>query len=190
MALGRSAPEKIDFEVIETPKAAPQLDLSAQKPPPKPQPEKKPVEAARKVFGVSRNAITSDEPGPGVDVKQGNTVATAPDEKKLNDSDATSLPIPTDEYLVSKMPSVAAEVRIPYPPEAREKKIEGKVVMELLIDAEGKVRSATVLSGPGFGLNEAALEAIYRFKFKPAEVDGKPVAVKIPYTYNFVLASQ
>jgi protein TonB len=88
------------------------------------------------------------------------------------------------------MPSVAAEVRIPYPPEAREKKIEGKVVMELLIDAEGKVRNATIVSGPGYGLNEAALEAIYRFKFKPAEVEGKPVAVKIPYTYNFVLASQ
>jgi protein TonB len=56
-----------------------------------------------------------------------------------------------------------------------------------LIDAEGRVRDAKLVSGPGHGLNEAALEAIKSFRFRPAEVDGRPVAVRIPFTYNFLL---
>ena len=186
MAFGEAPKEIVEIEVIENPKEAPpQLDLT-QQPPPKPV-EKPPEEPARKVFGVSRKALTSDEAGPGVEVKQGNTVATAPDDLKLKDSDADSLPIPTDEYLVSKMPRVASEVKIPYPPEAKAARIEGKVVLELLIDAEGKVRDAKVLSGPGYGLNEAALQAIKSFRFTPAEAEGKPVAVRTAFTYNFFL---
>jgi protein TonB len=185
---GKSGSEKIEIEVIERPVvAAPaQLNLSERA---KPEPPK-PVEKARKVFGVSKHSLTTDEPGAGVSVKAGNTVAVQPDDEKLKDSDSSSLPIPADEYLVSKMPSVAVDVRIPYPPEAKEKKIEGKVVLDLLIDAKGIVRDAKIISGPGYGLNEAALQAITQFKFKPAEVDGKPVAVRIPFTYNFLLKSE
>ena len=182
---GHGAKEKIEIEVIEHPvAAAPQLNLD--QPPSAREPEKKPF---RKVFGLSKKAITSAEPGAGVVVKAGNTVAVLPDNKQLKESDAESLPIPTDEYLVNKMPSVIAEVRIPYPPEARAKKIEGKVVLDLLIDALGKVREAKLISGLGYGLDEAALSAIAQFKFQPAEVDGKPVAVRIPFTYNFLLKS-
>jgi len=194
IALGRGAPEKIEIEVIDKPVAAPQapgFDLA--KPPPRPVvPPAKPVEPARKVFGVSRKAITAEgpaEPG-GVELKAGNTVATAPDTEKLRPEDASSLPIPTDEYLVTKMPSIASDVRIPYPPEAKQKRIEGKVVLELLIDAAGAVRDVRLVSGPGYGLNEAAMAAIKGFRFKPAEIEGKPVAVKIPFTYNFVLQSE
>ena len=181
MALGSIRAEKVEFEVIENPVVAPQMNLSAE---PKPNPPKPVTPAARKVFGATRDSLKSDE---GLAMKAGNTVATAPDNEKLNDSDANSLPIPTDEYLVSKMPSVVSEIRIPYPPEAKAKKIEGKVVLELLIDAFGQVRDAKLVSGPGFGLNEAALAAIRQFKFRPAEVEGKAVAVRIPFTYNFLL---
>lgn len=183
----QGASEKIEIDVIAKPvEAPPQLNLQQPKPP---EPPKK-KEPARKVFGVTKKALTSDEPGPGVSVKQGNTLATAPDQLKLKDSDAAALPIPTDEYLVSKMPSVERDVRIPYPPEAKAKKIEGKVVLELLIDASGVVREAKLISGLGYGLDEAALSAISQFKFHPAEVEGKPVAVRIPFTYNFLLKSE
>lgn len=187
IASGHGPAEKVDFEVIQTPVPAPAVDLS-QQPKPKPPEEKPPP--LHKVFGVSKKAITEESGAAKVEVKAGNTLATAPDNEKLKPGDAESLPIPTDEYLVSRMPSVVADVRIPYPPEAKAHKIEGKVVMELLIDADGKVRQAKIISGPGYGLEEAALAAITRFKFRPAEVDGKPVAVKIPFTYNFLLKSE
>jgi len=190
MVGGRSASEKrvenIEVKVIENPKpAAPALDLTQppeEKPPPKPR-----EEPARKVFGVSRKALTADEPGAGIEVKQGNTLAAAPDDEKLKESDADSLPIPVDEYLVSKMPELLHDMRIPYPSEAKEKGIEGPVIVQILVDAAGVVREAKLIRGLGHGLDEAAMAALRGARFRPAESQGKPVAVSTRFTYRFVL---
>lgn len=176
---GQRPKQLIDFEVINYPPvAAPTLSVD--------KPIEKPSEAEqkRKVFGASRRSI---EDKAGVAVKAGNTVATEPDNKILEGDDASALPIPTDEYLVSSMPVLTSEVRLPYPPEAKAKGIEGPVVMDVLIDSEGKVVEAKLVSGPGGGLNEAALAAIRNFRFKPAQASGQAVAVRIRYTYRFVL---
>jgi len=53
-----------------------------------------------------------------------------------------------------------------YPPAAREKHIEGAVVLEVRIDAEGHVSDAKVLSGPD-ELRRAALEAILQWHYSP-----------------------
>jgi protein TonB len=185
MSFGQRVIEKVEIQVIEYPKQAPPTLNVSDQPPQKTKPQAK--EPARKVFGVTKKSMTSDEPGPGVSVKQGNTLATEPDNLKLKDTDAESLPIPTDEYLVSKMPRLEAEVKIPYPAEAKARNIEGPVVLDILIDGTGRVRDARLVSGPGFGLNEAALGAIKQFKFTPAEADGKTVAVRTRFTYRFVL---
>lgn len=179
-------PEKdtIDFEVYEQPKVAAQAAIQLSKPiPPKVRaPEKKAV------FGVSRNAILDPSTDPtSAKVKLGNTVAKTPDTIKLAADDADQIPIPVEEYLVSAMPVLENEFRVPYPPEARKAGVQGRVVMDLLIDGTGRVRTASLVEGPGFGLNEAAIQAIRNFKFKPATVQDKPVAVKIRYAYQFVL---
>ncbi len=120
----------------------------------------------------------------------GNTVAKAPDNENLDPNDDGKLPIPEDEYLLSSMPSLVSEVHIPYPAQARSENIEGPVVMDLLIDAQGRVRKAELISGPGHGLNEAALAAIEGFQFRPGQIGEKTVAVKIRYTYRFVLENR
>lgn len=179
--------ELIEFEVIENPKvASPTMNLTppqqAQPEPPPPEPE------TRKVFGASRKALRDESLEASVpEIKAGNTVATEPDNEKLTDDDAGSLPLPTDEYLVSEMPSLLAEIRIPYPPEARAAQIEGKVTLDVLIDQQGVVRDAKLVSGPGYGLNEAALAAVKQFQFKPARVGEQAVAVRTRFIYNFVL---
>jgi protein TonB len=175
-------PESVDLTVIEAPKAGPTA-LNISKPEPK-----KEAPKPRSVFGLSRKSMTAprtDSAAP--DLKAGNTVAKAPDNNPLKPSDADSLPIPTEEYLVTEMPSLAQEVRIPYPPEARQRGIQGSVVMDILIDAEGHVRDAGLLQGPDESLNQAAIKAVRGFVFKPARVDDKPVAVRIRYAYRFVL---
>jgi protein TonB len=118
-------------------------------------------------------------------VKQGNTLAKEQDQKQLEDD--RTLPIPQADYLVSSMPVLMNEFRVPYPEEAKAQRKQGAVVMDLLIDEKGRVRKVSVLSGPGHGLNEAAEGAAYKLQFKPAEIEGKSVAVKIKYTYHFVL---
>lgn len=179
--------QKIKVEIKEvitvTPpseKSTPEIQLN---PAPKPA---EPPKVVKKVFGLSKDTLQGNE-GSTVAIKAGNTIAKEIDQEKINPEDAESLPIPTEEYLVTQMPRLKSEIRIPYPAEARSKNIEGVVVMDILIDEKGKVRSATLIEGPGFGLNEAALKAIYQFEFSPAVVDKKSVAVRIRYSYRFVL---
>ncbi len=160
--------------------------LVVQTAPAVPKPNKK-VAEPKKIFGINKNTLTSNQAADSVSIKSGNTIAKEIDQEHLNPEDDQALPVPTDEYLISKMPKLKNEIRIPYPNEARKKNIEGLVLMEILIDENGKVRAAQLIDGPGYGLNEAALEAIYRFEFSPALVDQKPVAVRIKYGYRFIL---
>lgn len=178
--------QNVDIEVVAPPEKMPaqQTQIRTQTAPEKPKPK---VAQPRAVFGVSRKAVESEAPD-AVAAKQGNTVAKAPDNDKLRPEDADSLPVPADEYLVTRMPVLKNPVRIPYPAEARQKNIEGAVIMDILVDDKGKVREAKLVSGPGAGLNEAALAAVRGFEFEPALIDNKPVAVRIPrYAYRFVL---
>ena len=179
---GQQKPTVVDIEVIEAPKEAPTMTLEKPVEKPQPKPEVKP---AKQVFGISKSTITDDTATDAVDVKAGNTVAKAPDLEKSDDEN--SLPIPTDDYLVNEMPKALKEVRAPYPPEAKAKGITGSVVMDVLIDAVGKVRDVKLVKGLGYGLDEAALSAIRLFEFRPARVGEKAVAVRIRYKYNFVL---
>lgn len=59
------------------------------------------------------------------------------------------------------------------------------VLLELLITDQGLVQDARVVESGGAGFDAAALAAVRGFVFEPAEVDGKPAAVKIQYRYEF-----
>ena len=93
----------------------------------------------------------------------------------------------TPIYQVDSEPQVASEVKIPYPEEARRAGIEGTVTLSITIDPEGKVVAAKIVSGPGYGLNEAARDAIKRFRFKPAIKGGEAVSTEMKYAYTFLL---
>lgn len=88
---------------------------------------------------------------------------------------------------VTKAPKLVREVEAEYPEEAIEARVEGRVVLQLELDALGKVTGVTVLSGPGYGLNEAAQAAARQFVFEPAEVNGQPSAVSFSFAINFSL---
>ncbi|MEK7691546.1 MAG: TonB family protein [Bdellovibrionota bacterium] len=139
---------------------------------------------AKAVYGVAKDAISLN---PTEKVKEGNTLNKAPDNDKLEAGDPTALPTAEEDYTVSQMPELITEIRIPYPPKAKELRLQGAVVMDLLIDDSGKVRDVKLVSVAGEDLDEAALNAIKEFKFRPAKIEDKPVAVKIRYSYRFVL---
>jgi protein TonB len=62
--------------------------------------------------------------------------------------------------------------------------VEGSVVIDVSIDPSGKVAATKVLSGPVM-LREAALDAVRRWKYQPASLDGSPVAVHMTVTIQF-----
>jgi len=62
-----------------------------------------------------------------------------------------------------------------YTEEARRLKIEGEVLLQVTFGADGKLQVIRTVRGLGHGLDEAAVRAAERIRFKPAMREGKPV---------------
>jgi protein TonB len=108
--------------------------------------------------------------------------------------DVESGPVgPASELSIKQMPEVDTDAcgrSIGYPAAAESAGIEGKVRLRVALDARGHVTSARVLRGLGYGLDEAAVEALmHRCRFTPAIAsDGRPAPFVIEsYTFAFEL---
>ena len=65
--------------------------------------------------------------------------------------------------------------------------IEGKVIVEAMIDKNGNVTEVNLIQDIGGGLGEVALNAVKNTRFKPGKQGGKPVNVKMIIPIKFVL---
>jgi TonB family protein len=74
-----------------------------------------------------------------------------------------------------------------YSESARQLKFQGTVVVSLMIDPSGLPRDPQILLPVGVGLDDAAIAAVSKWKFAPAERDGKPVATTISVEIDFHL---
>ncbi len=70
---------------------------------------------------------------------------------------------------------------------ARKARISGVVIVQAIIDKQGNVINIKVLKGLPMGLEEAAVDAMKQWKFKPATLNGRPVTVYYNLTVNFKL---
>jgi TonB family protein len=85
------------------------------------------------------------------------------------------------------VPKKSKHVQPVYPPEALAQGIRGIVILDIVIDAQGKVASTSVLrSVPG--LDEAAIAAARQWEYEPTKVAGKPVSVRLTVPITFSLA--
>lgn len=74
-----------------------------------------------------------------------------------------------------------------YSEEARKAKFQGTVLLSIIVDENGKTRDVRVVRPLGLGLDEKAIEAVLKWKFRPGYKDGKPVAVMANVEINFRL---
>ena len=75
-----------------------------------------------------------------------------------------------------------------YPDIAQEAGIEGQVLVQCFIDEKGKVKETIVVKGiPNTGLNESAVQALRKTRFRPAKQRERPVGVWITIPINFKL---
>lgn len=107
---------------------------------------------------------------------------------------------PGEEYIpgietVEKMPTLdrdglARLMERYYPPMLRDSRMNGRVIVELVVDRDGRVRpeSARVIEASHPAFAEATLRAAERFRFRPAEIGGMvvPVRVSIPIVWTAV----
>ncbi len=87
-------------------------------------------------------------------------------------------------------PELVEFVSAQYPEQALAEQLTAQVMLEVHIDATGKVTTAKVLEPAGHGFDEAAEQAVRSFLFRPAQKDGQPIAARILYRYDFTLSDQ
>jgi len=119
--------------------------------------------------GTDPQAQTAQPPQPSSDSDK----KTSPDQPAAVPGDSTKLePIKTQKAT--------------YPDEAREKQLQGQVMVKVLVSETGDVDSVEVLSGDPI-LAKAAVAAATKWKFKPFIKNGKPVQVfaKVPFDFAF-----
>ena len=84
-------------------------------------------------------------------------------------------------------PAVIYKVDPEYSEEARKAKYSGTVLLQLIVDVDGKAKAIKVVKGVGLGLDEKAVEAVQKWKFTPGKKNGSPVAVYATVEVNFRL---
>jgi TonB family protein len=72
-----------------------------------------------------------------------------------------------------------------YTAEAARQKIDGVVLLEVTVRTDGSVTSPRVIKSLGFGLDEAAIESVLKWKYEPARRDGTPVEVQLVVSCGF-----
>jgi len=161
-------------------------------PPEAPPPPETPVDPTPTAFGVPVDSVLSDPSAMAVPV--GQTLATA-DRSVVPPAPA---PVPTvagqgppafspaPEGAIGKYPETLYEAKAEYPTEALRLGLEARVQMRVGIDRRGQIRSVRVLKKAGNGFDEAAVSAMWKFKFGPARGrDGQAVDLVITYWYTF-----
>lgn len=73
-----------------------------------------------------------------------------------------------------------------YPREMRARSISGVVMVHCMIDSQGNVSEATVAKSTNENFDSAAVDAVKKWKFKPALEDGNPVAMAVTIPIKFV----
>ncbi|MCY4660384.1 MAG: energy transducer TonB [Acidobacteria bacterium] len=84
-------------------------------------------------------------------------------------------------------PRLLREVTPEYTEAARREAIEGDVLLEVIVLADGSVGEVRVVRGLGFGLDERAVRAMRQWRFHPAERRGVPVGVLVEVAMSFRL---
>jgi TonB family protein len=84
-------------------------------------------------------------------------------------------------------PRILSKVEPAYTDEARDAKIEGTVVLTVVIDSDGTAHDFTLVKSVDPGLDQNAIDAVRQWEFAPATLHGEPVAVRATIEINFRL---
>lgn len=146
------------------------------------------------VIGVPDLNIGGPTPSQSNLISVGNDEAPAPipvpkaTPSPTPKAEPIATPTPKPKTIVSDMlPSKAIKkVQPPYPTIARTARVQGPVQVQVLISEEGRVVSASTVSGHPL-LLDASIQAARQWVFTPTTLNGQPVKVSGVLTFNFTL---
>jgi TonB family protein len=106
--------------------------------------------------------------------------------------DTKDAPAPAGPYKVGNgisPPRLRFKVEPEYSQEARRSRLEGTVMLRIVVGTDGKARDLRVLRSLGLGLDENAIAAVSNWQFEPGVKDGQPVNVIAQIEVNFRLGN-
>lgn len=117
--------------------------------------------------------------------KKNEEVIPPKEEKPLNEEPAFFVAVEEPPQPIGGLARI--QQKIVYPLAAKNLGVEGKVLIQAIIDENGNVAKAKVIKGIGSGCDEVALDAVKSSKFTPGKQRGKNVRVQITIPIVFKL---
>jgi TonB family protein len=143
---------------------------------------------------IGNGSSTAPTTSPTTNTTSGTPSPTAPNKTPGNKVENSNVPVPTPEKTRQVPKTISGGMlngkaislpKPPYPPAARAVRASGTVYVQVLIDENGNVVSATAVSGHPL-LQAAAVAAARGARFTPTLLSGQPVKVSGTIAYNFV----
>lgn len=155
-------------------------------------PPEAPAEPVPLVTGISMQSTVANSGGPKVRV--GNTTYGDPNKEKFTKpedvkaySGGSENFAPVRAANVSSSARVIKEYRPRYPRQLKEEGVEGVVILRVQVTREGKTRKVKVVKGLHPVLDNLSIQAVERFVWAAAEVDGQKVDSVITYRMTWEL---
>ncbi len=173
---------EVEQEIIEMEEII-QTEQQATPPPPPRPPSPEPVpddEIIEDIFFDLDTEIDLDAP---LDLPP----PPAPDEEEEDEEPEIFTIVEDMPQLKGGMEAIYRNLR--YPEIARQAGIEGRVIVQFIIDENGQVVDPVVVRGIGGGCDEAAIEAVKQVEFTPGRQRGRPVRVRYSLPITFRLSN-
>ena len=186
----RPTPIRAAVEQPKAPVEAPRAELNVEQVQPQPAPVTRPAINVGKISApvVRASQLNSSAPPPVLPA-EGNAVPSIVTEATTHsDALAAAQPVapPPTKGGQLQQPKLLASVAAVYPPDARARHIQGDVVIDALIDANGKVAATKVITGNPL-LQSAAADSLRLWKYQPAQLNGQAIPIHINVTVTFHL---
>lgn len=172
--------EPVDREILEIEEIIQTEIVEAPPPPPRPP---VPIE-------VPNDAIMEDDFDFSFDAYLDTSEALAYTPPPVTEEEEVAEP--EIFVIVEQMPELIGGIEelqrhVRYPEIARRAGIEGRVIIQFVINERGEVENPVVIRGIGGGCDEAAIEALYKVRFTPGMQRGRPVKVRYTIPVQFRL---
>lgn len=140
---------------------------------------------------IEKGVVTGDDTTGLADARRHVASALGRGESlSLAERDEKDEPDPDVFVALEKEPQFVNQVKPVYPEIARKAGLEGRIVVRVLIDKDGKPKKAQVLKSSGIeAFEEAAIDAVMRSSYSPAIQNGKPVKCWMTIPIKFSLNS-
>jgi TonB family protein len=185
------APKPVPLERVRTHRAPQVAEPTTPKDVPPPEHPPAPSDTAgTPVFGVSMESTSQAGGGPSMPIGSPGGPREGHGGGGLGDKEKGAGAAPVPAYEVTTMPLPQGRCVGKYTEEAKQAAIEGTVVLDLIVAADGHVREVHVVSGLPHGLTDAAIAAAKACRFSPGQRGDEAVPVRIrEFKIRFLLQS-